>query len=36
MNDEMRAATLFGEAIMIRVELVAIEAETEFHLLVNC
>ena len=31
MDDQMRAAALFGEAVMLRVELVAVKAESEFH-----
>ena len=31
MDDEMRAAALSGEAIMLRVELMAIKSESEFH-----
>ena len=31
MDDQMRAAALLGEAIMFRVELMAIEAQSEFH-----
>jgi uncharacterized coiled-coil protein SlyX len=31
MNNEMRAAALFGETVMFRVELVPVEAEAKFH-----
>src|SRR5882724_3073579 len=31
MNDQMRATALFGKAIMLRVELMAIKSESEFH-----
>src|ERR1035437_498666 len=31
MKDQMRAAALPGEAIMLRVELVAIKSESKFH-----
>ena len=31
MDDEVRAATLPGEAEMFRIKLVPIEAEAEFH-----
>jgi hypothetical protein len=32
MNDEMGAAALFGETIMLRIELVAVKSESELHL----
>ena len=31
MNDEMRAAALLGETVMLRVELMPVESESEFH-----
>jgi hypothetical protein len=31
MDDEMRAAALFGETIMLRVQLMPVKAEAEFH-----
>jgi hypothetical protein len=31
VDDKMRAAALFGEAVMLRVELMAIKSQAEFH-----
>ena len=31
MNDKMRAAALLGETVMLRVELVPVKSEAEFH-----
>ena len=35
VNDEMRAAALPGKVIMLRVELMAIKSESEFHGKIN-